>query len=76
MWEPRWCYLQDLYTAKEARGKGVARSLIEAVAEHAIGTHCDRLYWTTQTGNDTARTLYDKLAQFNGFIRYDYPVKG
>ena len=25
------CYLQDLFTAPQARGKGVARSLIEAV---------------------------------------------
>lgn len=75
VWEPRWCYLQDLYTAVDSRGKGVARSLVEAVANHAKETECDRLYWNTKIDNDTARILYDKLAEYNGFIRYDYPVK-
>jgi len=75
VWEPRWCYLQDLYTATDCRGKGVAGNLIEAVAAHASETNCDRLYWTTKENNDTARNLYDKLAEFRGFIRYDYPVK-
>ena len=74
IWEPRWCYLQDLYTSKDSRGNGVARSLIESVADHARETNCDRLYWTTQTNNETARVLYDKLAEFRGFFRYDYPV--
>lgn len=75
VWKPRSCYLQDLYTSKDARGKGVARSLIEAVAKHANDTDCDRLYWNTQISNETARILYDKLAEFRGFIRYDYPLK-
>jgi hypothetical protein len=30
-----------------------------------------RLYWTTKQDNTTARALYDKVAAFNGFIRYD-----
>ena len=75
VWEPRSCYLQDLYTSEESRGNGVARKLIEAVAEHAGNTDCDRLYLNTQTSNDTARILYDKLAEYKGFIRYDYPIK-
>lgn len=75
VWEPRSCYLQDLYTAADSRGKGVARCLIEAVANHAKETSCDRLYWNTQSTNDTARILYDKLAEYRGFLRYDYPVK-
>jgi GNAT superfamily N-acetyltransferase len=29
------CYLQDLFTAPDARGRGVARALIEAVAQWA-----------------------------------------
>lgn len=74
VWEPRSCYMQDLYTSEAARGNGVARSLIEAVAEHAKKTGSDRLYWNTQTNNSTARALYDKLAEYRGFIRYDYPV--
>jgi len=53
----------------------VARRLIEAVDRHANDTGSDRLYWNTQANNYTARTLYDKLAEYRGFIRYDYPVK-
>ena len=32
VWATANCYLQDLFTLQDARGKGVARALIEAVA--------------------------------------------
>lgn len=35
---------------------------------------CLRLYWTTNENNATARLLYDRLAELNGFIRYDYAL--
>ena len=31
-----------------------------------------RLYWLTQEDNTTARLLYDKVARFGGFIRYEH----
>lgn len=65
------CYLQDLFTDPEVRGKGVARALIEAVANWARARGCPRLYWQTQASNATARLLYDKVAVNRGFIRYD-----
>jgi GNAT superfamily N-acetyltransferase len=73
-WAPMVCYLQDLFVAPEARGQGLARALIEAVAELARSRQAQRLYWLTQEDNRTARALYDQLAQFKGFIRYDYPL--
>jgi GNAT superfamily N-acetyltransferase len=73
-WAEQVCYLQDLFVDPVVRGRGVARALIEAVAANARRAGAARLYWTTQQHNATARTLYDKLASFNGFIRYDYPV--
>ncbi|MFN7570165.1 MAG: GNAT family N-acetyltransferase [Betaproteobacteria bacterium] len=73
-WAEQVCYLQDLFVDPAVRGRGVARALIEAVAANARRVGAARLYWTTQQHNATARTLYDKLASFNGFIRYDYPV--
>ncbi|MFE1438830.1 GNAT family N-acetyltransferase [Streptomyces sp. NPDC058739] len=73
-WMPDSCYLQDLFVAGSARGQGVARALIEAVAARARERGASRLYWLTQDHNSTARALYDKVAAFNGFLRYDYPL--
>jgi GNAT superfamily N-acetyltransferase len=70
---PDVCYLQDLFTAPEARGKGVARALIRATEAWARDRGCDRLYWHTREDNDTARRLYDKVAENRGFIRYVVP---
>ena len=64
------CYLQDLYTVVEARGRGVGRALIESVVEQAREAGSARVYWMTHETNDTARVLYDKLAERSGFIQY------
>ncbi|MFF4197393.1 GNAT family N-acetyltransferase [Nonomuraea sp. NPDC001831] len=64
------CYLQDLFTAPDVRGKGVGRKLIEAVADWARDGGCSRVYWNTHESNSTARRLYDKVAENRGFIRY------
>jgi GNAT superfamily N-acetyltransferase len=68
------CYLQDLFVDPSCRGKGVARQLIEAVADTARKLDCTKVYWLTAQENTTARTLYDKIAKFDGFIRYDYSL--
>lgn len=51
------CYLQDLFTEARVRGKGVARALIQVVADWAKTQGCPRLYWQTQASNTTARPL-------------------
>ena len=61
------CYLQDLFTAKEARGRGVATALIEKVADAALARGAARYYWTTRQDNHVARALYDRIARFKGF---------
>ena len=68
------CYLQDLFTAPEARGHGVGRALIEAVADWAREQRCVRVYWHTQTSNTTARRLYDQVALDKGFMQYQIPL--
>jgi GNAT superfamily N-acetyltransferase len=65
-----FCYLQDLFTSPEARGQGVARALIAEVESWAKGQGCARVYWHTQSSNETARRLYDKVAENRGFIQY------
>ncbi len=65
-----YCYLQDLFTAEAARGRGAGRALIEAVYARARDAGAGRVYWLTQEGNATARALYDTLADRPGFIQY------
>ena len=64
------CYLQDLFTAPEARGRGIARALIPEVRHGASEQGCARVYWHTHSGNETARRLYDQVAENRGFIQY------
>ena len=68
------CYLQDLFVDVMVRRQGCGAKLIEAVAGIARERGCARLYWTTKEDNTTARLLYDRIARFNGFIRYDYAI--
>lgn len=65
------CYLEDLFTAPRARGRGVGRALISAVAAWATEQGCGRVYWHTHETNATARLLYDKMASLPGFIMYN-----
>lgn len=73
-WAADSCYLQDLFVAEEARGRGAARALIGWVADEARRAGADRLYWTTRQDNAVARALYDRVATFRGFIRYDHAL--
>ena len=65
------CYLQDLFTDASARGKGVGAALIEAVRQEAARIGVTNVYWMTHETNETARSLYDKVARRTGFIEYD-----
>jgi len=70
-WAPkRYCYLEDLFVADDARGHGLGRALIEAVYQKAEAAGASRVYWLTQSNNETARALYDKVADNLGFIQY------
>jgi len=64
------CYLQDLFTAQEVRGRGVGRALIGEVATRARAAGAARVYWLTHETNATARRLYDQVATNSGFIVY------
>lgn len=64
------CYLQDLFTTPEARGQGVGKALILAVYEKAKVHGSTRVYWQTHETNQTAKSLYDKVADYSGFVIY------
>jgi GNAT superfamily N-acetyltransferase len=63
------CYLQDLFTAREARGLGVGTALIDHVADEAANAGSLRVYWNTDEDNP-ARKLYDRVATLSSFRRY------
>jgi len=73
-WTPKVCYLQDLFTLPSARGKGVARSLIQAVEQQASAQGASRYYWHTHESNSTARSIYEQFAKFSGFVLYIAPL--
>jgi len=65
-----YCYLQDLFVADAARGNGVGRTLIEHVYADAKRRGAPRVYWLTHESNQSARQLYDRIADRSGFIQY------
>lgn len=68
------CYLQDLFTDAELRGRGIGRSLIHSVYEAAREVGCSRVYWQTQLTNRPGRALYDQVADHQGFIVYSHEL--
>jgi GNAT superfamily N-acetyltransferase len=68
------CYLQDLFTVPQARGRGVGRALIQAVYARAGIYGAKRVYWQTQSSNSTARLLYEKVAKHHGFMVYAHDL--
>lgn len=68
------CYLQDLFTDKAWRGKGVARALILEVYKAVKDAGVSRFYWHTHESNKTAQRLYDKIGHKSGFIVYRHMI--
>jgi GNAT superfamily N-acetyltransferase len=64
------CYMQDLFTAEAARGRGVGRALIETVTRAAGAAGLPFIYWHTHETNAVARKLYDGVAKRSGAIVY------
>ncbi len=60
--------LGDLFVAPDVRGVGSA--LIAQVRTAATDAGAHKVYWLTQSGNATARRLYDSLATDTGFVHY------
>lgn len=68
------CYLQDLFTSPNARGRGVARALINGVAGMCRSRSVGDVYWHTQAENTAARRLYDQIGRDTDFVVYRLDV--
>ncbi len=67
-------FLDDLFTAPSARGRGVGRALIGRLAEMAREQGCAKVRWVTAADNHHAQRLYDDLAERTDWVTYDLLV--
>ncbi|NCG49899.1 GNAT family N-acetyltransferase [Serratia fonticola] len=68
--DKNYCYIEDLFVDKSARGQNVAESLFTEAYQQAEVKESSRVYWMTQEFNSSARSLYDKIGQRTSFIIY------
>jgi len=64
------CYLKNLFTHADVRGRGIGRALIHAVYEAADQAGAERVTWLVQESNTAAMRLYDAVAKRTGFVQY------
>lgn len=68
--------MNDLFVAPEARGKGVAETLIEACRAECAAHGAGKLTWQTAPDNATAMKLYDRIgAVREQWVDYWLPVQ-
>lgn len=66
-----YCYLEDLFVDRAARGGDVSRALFDAVFAEARRRGSERVYWHTQQFNGAARSLYDTVGQLTSMVEYE-----
>ncbi len=64
-------YLDDLFTAPEARGSGAGSAILHRLAETARDEGATLVRWITADDNATARSVYDRVAKQTGWVTYD-----
>lgn len=55
------CYMQDLFVDPAFRGRGIARALVEHLAQEGRKMQWARLYWLAEASNKEAQALYKSL---------------
>jgi GNAT superfamily N-acetyltransferase len=65
-------YLEDIFVAPEARGRGIADALIEACAERCRELGMPAMQWLTAPDNHRAQAVYDRSgASSETFVEYN-----
>jgi GNAT superfamily N-acetyltransferase len=54
-------YLEDIFVAPEARGKGVGIALFHACAAEAVRQGCGRMEWQVLSWNEPSIQFYERL---------------
>lgn len=68
-------YLSDLFVAKDARGRGTGRALMEAAVEVARGRGARHIEWLTAIDNRPAQALYERLGtERDAWFGYEIPL--
>jgi GNAT superfamily N-acetyltransferase len=67
--------LNDLFVVEAARGRGIARALLERAERHAADTGAVRLTLSTAESNQPAQALYESRGwQRDGDRHYERPL--
>ncbi|PZF58334.1 GNAT family N-acetyltransferase [Curtobacterium sp. MCSS17_008] len=64
-------YLDDLFTAPDARHRGVATALLREAAAIAAAEGASVVRWITAADNAGARAVYDRVATATPWVTYD-----
>lgn len=64
-------YLDDLFTAPEARGTGAAAAILTRLASIAHDEGASIVRWITADTNEVAMRLYDGVAKKTSWVTYD-----
>jgi ribosomal protein S18 acetylase RimI-like enzyme len=67
-------YLDDLFTAAQARGTGAGTALIGRLEEIARARGAEVVRWITANDNFVGQKLYDRLATRTMWVTYDLAV--
>jgi ribosomal protein S18 acetylase RimI-like enzyme len=68
-------YLDDLFTAANARGTGAGTALIGRLEDIARERGAEVVRWITANDNFVGQKLYDRLASRTMWVTYDLAVK-
>lgn len=68
------CYMQDVFVAPDFRRRGIARALVETLAETGKDAGWARIYWLAENDNVAAQALYRTLGVRLNFSLYILPL--
>lgn len=66
-------YLEDLFVHPDARGRGIGRAMMQALARTAVARGCGRFEWTVLDWNEGAQRFYRSLGA--GILREWFPCR-